>query len=60
MYHRRVGTSTILIVVAGIFGAFTALDWWRHGGGLTPKRRTWLVVSAVFLLISLYLQVGAG
>jgi hypothetical protein len=44
----------ILLGVAGVFLLMTALDWRKDpAGGLTPKRRAWLIIAAVFGGISL-------
>ena len=42
-----------LRIAAGVLILFAAADWLRHGGGLTVKRRTWLLVAAIFLAISI-------
>jgi hypothetical protein len=42
----------ILRIVAAILLLATGVDWLRHGGGLTPKRRTWLLVAGIFLVVT--------
>lgn len=49
----------ILLAIAVIFLTATLLDWRKHPGGLTPKRRAWLLIAAIFGGISL-LQLGGG
>jgi hypothetical protein len=51
-----VSAGSILLIVAVLLLLATAWDWRRHGGGLTVKRRTWLLVAAIFLGVTLYLR----
>ncbi len=43
----------MLPIAAAVLVAVTAIDWMRHGGGLNPKRRTWLLIAAIFLAVTL-------
>jgi hypothetical protein len=51
-----VAVNTILLIAAAIFALLTLADWRRHGGGLTPKRKTWVLITGIFLAVSLYLK----
>lgn len=51
-------TSVILAAIAAVFGGLTLLDWRRHGGPLTPRRRTWLLVTVIFFGVSVWLRFG--
>ncbi len=41
-----------LPIAAAVLVVVTAIDWMRRGGGVTPKRRTWLFIAAIFLAVT--------
>jgi len=51
-----VPAATILLTIAVIVVAVAVWDYARHGGGMTPARRTWLLVAAIFAGVSVLLQ----
>jgi len=52
--------NTILIVAAAVFAILTLIDWRRHGGGLTPKRKTWLLIAGIFFAVGFYLKLSGA
>jgi|GEM_PF-6168859 len=48
--------TTILIGIAVVLLGITLWDYRRHGGGITPAHKTWLLVAGIFLVVSVFLR----
>jgi hypothetical protein len=45
----------LFALLAAVFAAFALRAWRSHGGAVAPRERTWLLVAAIFALVSAYL-----
>jgi hypothetical protein len=54
----RIFTSLFFITVAGLFASLAIRDYVKGGGRPGPARKTWLLISILFTIVSVALIIS--